>query len=63
VAAHLRRVLETEVELVHGHYGEFKVLVDDEVVVDGGAKVVVGIMPSRRTVEDAVRARIGRREP
>ena len=38
--------------MVHGHYGEYKVLVDDEVIVDGGALVVVGVMPpGRRTVE------------
>jgi hypothetical protein len=58
VAAQLRRELKTEVEMVRGRYGEFKVLVDGDVVVDGGAKVVLGIMPSRRSVVDAVRARL-----
>lgn len=41
--------------MVHGRYGEFKVLVDGRVLVDGGAKVILGIMPSARTVLDAVR--------
>lgn len=44
--------------MVHGHYGEFKVLVDDRVVVDGGKKVILGIMPSADTVLDAVRRRV-----
>lgn len=41
--------------MVHGHYGEFKVLVDDNVVVDGGKKVILGIMPSAESVLEAVR--------
>ena len=41
--------------MVHGRYGEFKVLVDDRVVVDGGRKVILGIMPSADTVLEAVR--------
>jgi hypothetical protein len=56
VAARLRRELTTEVEMVHGHYGEFKVLVDGKVIVDGGAKVILGIMPSSDSVLEAVRA-------
>jgi hypothetical protein len=44
--------------MVHGRYGEFKVLVDGDVVVDGGAKVMLGIMPSRQVVLGAVRARL-----
>lgn len=45
--------------MVHGHYGEFKVLVDDTVVVDGGKKVILGIMPTAESVEDAVRSALG----
>jgi len=40
---------------VKGRYGEFKVLVDDKVVIDGGALVTVGIMPSGKTVVETVR--------
>jgi hypothetical protein len=56
VAARLRRELKTDVDLVKGRYGEFKVLVDDKVVVDGGALVTLGIMPSGKKVVEAVRA-------
>lgn len=56
MAARLRRELNVDVEMVCGHYGEFKVLLGDRVVVDGGVKVVLGIMPSSDTVLDAVRA-------
>ena len=55
MAARLRRELNTEVDLVKGRYGEFKVLVDDKVVIDGGALVTVGIMPSGKTVVETVR--------
>ena len=55
VAARLRRELKTDVDLVKGRYGEFKVLVDDKAVVDGGALVTLGIMPSGKKVVEAVR--------
>jgi hypothetical protein len=58
VAARLRRELGQEVAMVHGRYGEFKVLVDDKVVVDPGAKAVLGILPTGRRIVDAVRARL-----
>jgi hypothetical protein len=58
VAARLRRDLGIEVETIRGHYGEYKVLVDGEPVVDGGPMVVLGLMPSARKVIDKVRARL-----
>ena len=58
MAAHLRRELRIDVEMVRGHYAEFKVLVDGEVVVDGGAIAALGVLPSRRKVLEAVRARL-----
>jgi hypothetical protein len=58
VAARLRRALRSEVEMVRGRYGEFKVLVDGETVVDGGALAALGVLPSSRKVLDAVRARL-----
>jgi len=58
VAARLRRELRTDVDMVHGRYGEFKVLVDGEVVVDAGALAALGIVPSNRKVLAAVRAKL-----
>ena len=58
VAARLRRDLGIDVDAVRGHYGEYKVLVDDEVVVDGGALVILGVMPSSRKIVDTVRERL-----
>ena len=56
MAARLRRDLHTGVEMGHGRYGEFKVLVDGREVIDGGALTALGLLPSRRKVLDAVRA-------
>jgi hypothetical protein len=58
VAARLRRELGTDVDMVRGRYGEFKVLVDDETVIDAGALAVLGVLPSGRKVVEAVRARL-----
>jgi hypothetical protein len=58
VAARLRRELSEDVEMVRGRYGEFKVLVDGEVVIDGGAMAALGVLPSGRTVVETVRARL-----
>jgi hypothetical protein len=60
VAARLRRELGTDVEMVHGTYGEFSVLVDGEIQLEGGALTALGVMPSGRSVVDAVRARLSR---
>jgi hypothetical protein len=58
VAARVRSELKTEVDMVHGRYGEFKVLVDGETVIDGGALAALGVLPSRRKIIDAVRERL-----
>ena len=58
MAARLRRELGAEVEMVRGRYGEFKVLVDGETVIDAGALAVLGVLPSGRKVVEAVRARL-----
>jgi hypothetical protein len=58
VAARIRRDLHAEVEMVHGKYGEFKVLVDGKIVVDGGALAFMGVLPSRREVLEAVQAKL-----
>ena len=58
VAARLRRELGIEVEKVHGRYGEFKVLVDNDVVMDGGSLAMLGVLPSSREIVAAVKARL-----
>ena len=58
MAAHLRRELQTDVEMVKGHYGEFKVLVDGALVVDAGGAAFLGVLPSRRKILESVRARL-----
>ena len=58
MAARIRRELRTDVEMVHGKYGEFKVLVDGETVVDGGSLAFMGVLPSRRQVLEAVQAKL-----
>ncbi len=44
--------------MVHGRYGEFKVLVDGEPIVDAGALAFLGVLPSARRILEAVRARL-----
>lgn len=46
--------------MVRGHYGEFKVLVDGEPIIDAGALAALGVLPSGRKVVDAVRDRLSR---
>ena len=58
VAARLRRELGIEVDAIKGSYGEYKVLVDGETIVDGGALVVIGVMPRAQETVEAVRARL-----
>jgi hypothetical protein len=60
VAARLRRELRTDVEMIRGHYGEFKVLVDGDTVVDGGALAALGVLPTGRKIVAAVRERLSR---
>lgn len=54
----MRRELAVDVDLVRGPYGKFKVLVDGEVVVDGGAWAALGVLPSGPDVVKAVRERM-----
>ena len=46
--------------MVHGRYGEYKVLVDGEVVIDGGPLTALGVVPASKKVVYAVRARLAR---
>jgi len=63
VAARLRKELGTEVALVHGRYGEFKVLVYDQTVIDGGALAFLGVLPSTREVLATVRGALAPQPP
>lgn len=58
MAAKLRRDLGIDVEMVHGRYGEYKVLVDGQTVIDGGALTALGVVPASRRVVEAVRAHL-----
>jgi hypothetical protein len=44
--------------MVHGRYGEYKVLVDGDDVIDAGALAALGIAPSARKVVAAVKQRL-----
>jgi hypothetical protein len=55
VAKALKRDFGIEVELVSGRYGEFTVLVDGKSLVDAGPLGFLGILPSTRSIEEAVR--------
>ena len=55
----MRRELATDVDLVRGPYGQFKVLVDGATIVDGGKWAMLGVLPSGPEVVEAVRARFG----
>ena len=58
MAARLRLELHTDVDMVRGHYGEFKVLVDGNTIIDGGAVAILGVLPSGRKIIAAVRDRL-----
>ena len=58
MAARLRRELHTDVDMVRGHYGEFKVLVDGEAIIDGGAAAFLGVLPSGKKIVAAGRDRL-----
>jgi hypothetical protein len=58
VAATLRKELAMDVEMVHGRWGDFAVLVDDESVIRVGALSTVAILPSTAKILESVRARL-----
>ena len=63
MAVRLRRELGVDVETIRGHYGEYKILVDGNAVVDGGPMSVLGLLPSARMVVDKVRSRLAPETP
>jgi hypothetical protein len=58
VAARLRRERQIDIEIVRSHHGEFKVRVNGETVIDGGALAALDVLPSGRKVLEAVRSRL-----
>ena len=58
MAAELRRRLGSavDVETEDGRYGEFRVFIDGEEVVSAGALAFLGVLPTVRTVYEAVEA-------
>jgi hypothetical protein len=58
VAARIERELHVDVEKIKGRYGEYKILVEGEILIDGGAKALLGILPSAKKVVDAVKTRL-----
>ena len=58
VAARIERELHTEVEKIKGRYGIYKIFVDGEIVMDGGAKALLGILPSGKKVVAAVKSKL-----
>ena len=60
VAARLRHELQADVDMIQDRYGVFKVVVDGDTVIDGGALAFLGIMPSQVKILGAVRQRVAR---
>jgi hypothetical protein len=58
VAARIFKELGIQVQLEHGAYGEYKVILDGQVIIDGGAKVIIGVYPSTSRIVEAVRSRL-----
>ena len=52
-----------EVTLESGPYGSFKVRVDDDVVVDGGALAFLGVLPTLKQIRDQVRGHVVAAKP
>jgi hypothetical protein len=51
------------IRMVRARYGEFRMLVDGETVVDGGALAFVGVPPLSRQVVSEIRARLATGQP
>jgi len=62
VADRIKNELGVPVEKVHGSYGEYKVLVDGNIVVDGGTKVIIGVFPSSDKTVGAVKAALAEKK-
>ena len=51
----MRRELGIEVDMIHGAYGEYTVLVDGRPLIEGGVLARFGVLPSPK----AMAARVG----
>jgi hypothetical protein len=61
LAARIERELHVDVEKVKARYGEYRVLVDGETIIDGGMKALLGIFPSAEKVVGAVTKRLAQK--
>ncbi len=46
--------------MIRARYGEFKVMVDGDTVIDGGAAAFLGLLPSGKKISAAVSERLKR---
>ena len=44
-----------DVDMIHGKYGEFQVLVDGNAVMGGGTLTFLGVLPSQTQIVEAVK--------
>jgi hypothetical protein len=58
VAAQLRRELNVEVEVIGGPYGQFKVDLDGNTVLESGPWAMLGVLPSAGKIVEAIRANL-----
>ena len=58
MAASLKGDPRFEVEVVEGRYGEFAVLVDGELIVEGGRLGFVGVLPSVQKVRALIERKL-----
>ena len=60
MAALLERKLGEPIERVHGSYGQFKIDVDGQEVVDAGLLAALGVVPSNATILEKVQAALAK---
>ena len=58
MAARVRRELNADVQVVGGPYGQFRILVDGELVFDAGRLAALGVLPSSKQVVDLLREKL-----
>jgi hypothetical protein len=47
-----------EPEMIHGRYGVYHVLVNGEIIVDGGVISIIGVLPPPSQIVEQIRARL-----
>ncbi len=58
MAARVKKLTGIEPRMVHGHIGEYRILVDGEKVFEGGLKAVVDILPAPTKLAELVRSEV-----